>query len=218
MFSAYMLESYWSDIFRFMHHNQNQTTCVDNVYILFTHDPWWCCLVTMFLYKVCVYPCVKNKLPTILKRLGTYLFLLMIVTIVYAFTGYYYRYSVWPKIAHTWLLNILFSLVSMAVAEFVHAQSPYNMRGLLSGMHYVLLVASPIMGAWVNGFTNCSSEHCLIILHSIGGGLNIAGFLLYLVVAGRYKRRVRDEEYFPYVHIEAIYDRYLSQAESARPR
>ena len=123
----------------------------------------------------------------------------------------------WPKIAHTWLLNILLSLGFVTFSEFVCAQSPYNMRGLLSGMYSVLFSGSIIMGTWVNGLTNCSSEHCLIILHSIGGGLNIVGFLLYLVVAGRYKRRVRDEEYFPYVHIEATYDRYLSQAESARP-
>ena len=60
-------------------------------------------------------------------------------------------------------------------------------------------------------------KHCLIIPYSIGGGLSIAGFLLYLAVASKYKMRVRDEEYNPQTHIEAIYDRYLTQAENSSP-
>ena len=61
------------------------------------------------------------------------------------------------------------------------------------------------------------SNHCLIITYSIGGGLSIAGFLLYLAVASKYKMRVRDEEYNPQTHIEAIYDRYLTQAQNSSP-
>ena len=58
--------------------------------------------------------------------------------------------------------------------------------------------------------TSNYSKHGLIISYSIRSGLSIAGFLLYLVVASQYKRRVRDEEYNPQTHIEAIYDRYLT--------
>ena len=89
------------------------------------------------------------------------------------------------------------------------------MRGLLSGLYFLILCLSASLGALVyNTFLLfCYSRHCLIILYSIGGGLSIVGFLLYLVVAGRYKRRVRDEEYNPHACIEDIYDRYLTQAE-----
>ena len=212
LLSANMLGTFWVDIFEVFEH-YNQSSCLDHVYIMFTYDNWWCCLITLFVYSFCVYPCVKNKLPTILKRLGTYLFLLTIVTIVYAFSGYYFWSSMWPHFVHSWLLSSLLSLAILSSVEFVCAQSPYNVRGLLTGFYYIVLGASIVLGQTTNNFLKeDSSKQYLIILFSIGGGLSIAGFLLYLVVAGRYKMRVRDEEYFPYVHIEATYDRYLSQA------
>ena len=61
------------------------------------------------------------------------------------------------------------------------------------------------------------SKSHLIILYSVGCGSSVAGFLVYIIAACRYKRRVRDEEYHPQTHIEAIYDRYLTQAQQYGP-
>ena len=202
------------------HHNESAQICVDTVYMQFTYNHWWCICVTLFVYKVCVYPCLKNKLPSILKRVGFYLFVLLLVNITYAFINYYFSSFIWPRLVHTWLFMSLFSLLLVSSVEFVCAQSPYSMRGLLSGSLLLIMILSNTLGALVfNVFLMlCSTKHCLIIPYSIGGGLSIAGFLLYLVVAGRYKRRVRDEEYNAQTHIEAIYDRYLTQAQRSHPR
>ena len=40
----------------------------------------------------------------------------------------------------------------------------------------------------------CVGKYCSTAQYSISAGLGIAGILLHLVVAGWYKRRVRDEE------------------------
>ena len=64
--------------------------CTGSIFKIFTFSGWWCCLVTMFVYKVCVYPCFKYKLPSILKRLGSYLFFLTLFSIVYAILNYFF--------------------------------------------------------------------------------------------------------------------------------
>ena len=199
------------------HHNQSAQICMDSVYVPFSFDPWWCVVVTMFVYKSCIYPCLKNKLPGTLKRVGFFLFLLLFVNITYSFISYHFTSSVWPSLVHTWFFISLQSLSFSTSMEFVCAQSPYSMRGLLSGLYFFILCLSVSLGVLVyNTFQLlCYSKYCLIILYSIGGGLSIAGFLLYLVVAGRYKRRVRYEEYNPHVCIEDIYDRYLTQAQES---
>ena len=201
------------------HHNESAQICVDSVYMQFVYNVWWCICVTLFVYKVCVYPCLKNKLPSILKRVGFYLFVLLLNNITYSFLSYSFSSSVWPRLVHTWTFISLLSLLIVSSVEFVCAQSPYNMRGLLSGSLFLVMFLSIALGVLVFNvlLKLCSTKHCLIIWYSIGGGLSIAGFLLYLVVAGWYKRRVRDEEYNAQTHIEAIYDRYLTQAQVSHP-
>ena len=156
----------------------------------------------MFVYKVCVYPCFKYKLPSILKRLGFYLFFLTLFSVVYVIFNYYFFMSVWPHIVHTCLYGIVLSLTITSSVEFVCAQSPYSMRGLLSGLNFVMMFITIFAGMEINRISHPTNQS-VIVLYSIGGGLGIVGFLLLLVVAGRYKRRVRDEEYIPQTHIDA---------------
>ena len=197
---------------------QSVRDCKGSLHQVITYSPWWCCLVAPFVYKVCV-SCLGNRLPSMLKRLGLHLLLLTLCNILYAIIGYFVTWTEWPSIVHTWLYGFLLGLLINSSTEFVCAQSPYNMRGLISGLFFFMIILSVDFGIGVSRI--CSllnySNHCLIITYSIGGGLSIAGFLLYLAVASQYKMRVRDEEYNPQTHIEAIYDRYLTQAQSTSP-
>ena len=140
--------------------------------------------------------------------------LLTLFSVVYAIFNYYFFMSVWPNIVHTCLCGIVLSLAITSSVEFVRAQSPYSMRGLLSGLNFVMMFITIFAGMEINRISHPTNQS-VIVLYSIGGGLGIVGFLLFLVVAGRYKRRVRDEEYIPQTHIEAIYDRYLTQAQKS---
>ena len=198
--------------------NQSARDCLDSIHKVVTYSPWWCCLVALFIYKVCV-SCLSNRLPSMLKRLGLHLLLFTLCNILYAFIGYFFTSSEWPSIIHTWLYGFLLGLVVSTSTEFVCAQSPYSMRGLLSGLFFFMTFLSVDLGVDVSRicFISNFSKHGLIISYSIGGGLSIAGFLLYLVVASQYKSRVRDEEYNPHLYIEATYDRYLTQAENSSP-
>ena len=199
-------------------HNNSIKDCLDSMHEVFTISPWWCCLVALFVYKVCD-SCLKNRPPSMLKRLGFHLLLLLLCNIFYAFFGYFFSFSEWPSITHTWIYTFLLGLQIVTSTEFICAQSPYLMRGLLSGLYFLVVVLSVEFGVRVFGICSSlchsGSKNCLIIPYSIGGCLSIAGFLLYLVVAVWYKRRVRDEEYNPHVCIEDIYDRYLTQAQES---
>ena len=189
--------------------------CLDSLYMPLMYGEWFCAFITLFVYTVFVYPCFKYRLPSILKRLGFYLFLLLFFNIFYSFTHYYFYLSNWPDIVHNWLYIPLLSLMLTSSIEFLCAQSPYNIRGLLSGINCCMLFLSASIGILVH--KSLDSKSHLIILYSLGCGLNVGGFLLYMIAACRYKRRVRDEEYHPQTHIEAIYDRYLTQAQQYGP-
>ena len=189
--------------------------CLDSLYQPFMYGEWFCAFTTLFVYTICVYPCFKYRLPSILKQLGFYLFLLLFFNIFYSFTHYYFYLSNWPEIVHNWLYIPFLTLMLTSSIEFLCAQSPYNIRGLLSGINWFMLFLSGSIGILV--LKSLDSKSHLIILYSVGCGISVAGFLLYMIAACRYKRRVRDEEYHPQTHIEAIYDRYLTQAQQDGP-
>ena len=106
--------------------NQSARDCQGSIHEVFTYSPWWCCLVALFVYKVCV-SCLGNRLPSMLKRLGLNLLLLTLCNILYAITGYFVTWTEWPSIVHTWLYGFLLGLLINSSIEFVCAQSPYSM-------------------------------------------------------------------------------------------
>ena len=102
----------------------------------------------------------------------------------------------------------------MACFEFICAQAPYNMRGLLNG--YIQLVIWAAFGA---GYTfpwyfskHCLAPTCSLVSASVGVAVSIFAFLLYLIIALCYKRRVRDDIDTPHQWVEEVYDRYLTAA------
>ena len=99
------------------------------------------------------------------------------------------------------------------ITQFVCAQSPYYMRGLLAGYSIFLHLVSIGLGMALFKLIDMlckSTEYNDIIQWSVAAGIGLVGFTLHCVVAHKYKRRVRDEEYDPHRVIEEVYDRYLS--------
>ena len=154
-----------------------------------------------------------------LKRLGIFLFLLSLTNVTYIHYWLFFQVVTLAPYCPYFAIQLAdlsyshyFSRVCVCPVSIQYARTSLRKLLLLS-----LFVCYSGHASLECLFRNLSLKHCLIIPYSIGGGLSIAGFLLYLVVAGRYKRRVRDEEYNPQTHIEAIYDRYLSQAQASLP-
>ena len=107
--------------------------------------------------------------------------------------------------------GLLFQVLLTSVLEFMCAQSPYNMRGLLVSFIVVWVFISATLGATFHS-SLCTKRLCSLIIFSAETALCLIGFILFCVVARWYKRRVRDDEYSPQIVIEEVYDRYLTAA------
>ena len=125
-----------------------------------------------------------------------------------------------------WIVLVLFYSVSgilvqvllTSLFEFMCAQSPYNMRGLLLSLFVPLVhIASTLTSDFVHSLIpkTCFTEPwCSLTLISVKMVLCLIAFLMFCVVARWYKMRVRDETYSTQQVVEEVYDRYLTAAAS----
>ena len=190
------------------------SSCVCTVFSKFTYSPFWCFLVTVLLYKFVIYSLCKHSLGSSLKRNGVLTFLACVFNIsfsVISIVRLSKPVSPWPFVAYSILSCAVISLFLIFTVEFVCAQSPYGMRGLLSGFAFFTIYLSCQLGFLISLiFTHyCNTNNCKIVQYIIGAGFSAVGFLLYVVVARKYKLRVREEGYDLYQHITDIYCRYL---------
>ena len=118
-------------------------------------------------------------------------------------------------------------LVIATVLEFISAQSPQSMKGLLVGVFFAIrglfqflnsiaIVPLSLKHPWASGemlenppVTNCGFVY---LLFTCVAGL--IGLVLFLAAARRYKYRERNEGLFSQHDVEEIYDRYITQSSS----
>jgi dipeptide/tripeptide permease len=116
-------------------------------------------------------------------------------------------------------------LVIATVLEFISAQSPQSMKGLLVGVFFAIrglfqflnsiaIIPLSLKRPWASGemlenppVTNCGFVY---LLFTCVAGL--IGLVLFLAAARRYKYRERNEGLFCQQDVEEIYDRYITQA------
>ncbi len=159
----------------------------------------------------------SNRLPSILKCIGIisfFVFLLNCVKLVLATAIFSYSLdlSPWLNIAYSVLFSSIFVFLLTSVLEFVCAQSPYKMRGLLLGYVVLLGLISIFVCIIVKDYLEaCVWPYCHITERSLGTALSLVGFVLHCLLATWYKRRVREEDYDVHRVVEEVYDRYLSQ-------
>ena len=170
------------------------------------------------VYEFVIYPLVRNKLPSILRRIGAASLLVVVLSIVSLVVSVvsYYNSAVDSLVWRDILLQVMKGLLTMVLMssalEFVCAQSPYNMRTLVIGYTTLLLLLSISIGSLPRKVfvRHCTVTYCSIILNSITFSLAVIGFLLHCILARWYKRRVRDDIYTPHRLVEEVCDRYLS--------
>ena len=177
--------------------------CASSFVYIFTWSPCWCAMVAMLLTEFVVYPLVKMEPPSLLKRIGIVLFFILlgsialfVAQIVNYFTGI--QHHIWHQVAYSVYVGVmdLYLLISITL-QFVCAQSPYNMRGLLSGYSICMHLVSFGVGGLVYRLIVLifSGDYHVLINASAGVVLGLIGFVLHCVLARWYKRRVRDEDY-----------------------
>ena len=191
------------------------SACTSNLLYIFTYSPFWCAMIVTLFTEFIAYPLVKRS-PSILKCIGIVCFIILLVTagFLIALVINHSHLTQWMEILYSVFFGSFDMLKFTFTTQFVCAQSPYNMRGLLSGYSIFLNLASIGLGTALFRFIGAlckSTEYYKIIQWSMGAGIDLVGFTLHCVLAHKYKRRVRDEEYDPHRVIEEVYDRYLSQ-------
>ena len=126
------------------------------------------------------------------------------------------------------LLGIGPLMVIATTLEFISAQSPQSMKGLLVGVFFairglfqflnsIIIIPLSLKQPWASRemiehppVTNCGFVY--LVLTSVTGFI---GLILFSLAAKRYKYRTRDEGIFRQHDMEEVYDRYITQAAAA---
>ena len=107
--------------------------------------------------------------------------------------------------------SVAYLLVFTTALEFICAQAPLRMKGLLIGIWYATFALQYIVAYELDEFTE--SYDTFIIFHGARAGLILFSLIMYCIVAKRYQYRLRDEVVNEQYLVEEIYERELLQAE-----
>ena len=181
----------------------------------------------IIIYEFAIYPFAVPIIPSSLKRIGATSFFTIVInglSLLFAVLDYVHKTEVTDPYDTDWFW-ILQSLISAplkiilltSAIEFVCAQSPYNMKGLMIGYMWSEYYMSNIFANIVAGImhTLCKGDKCSVIYSSVATFWSIVGFVLICLLARWYKRRVRDDIATPHKWAEDVYDRYLDQEEKS---
>ena len=164
----------------------------------------------LYFTSFLIYPILRNRLPSILKRIGIVSLLMTTFSFVFLTLEVAIHYQNDIKAISTVLIvlqastkGVLACLLGTTMLEFICAQAPYNMRGMFGGSILFIMVCT-------NSSISLFSTKISLTLYEINAGICLIGFILYCLLARWYKRRVRDEEYNVHRVVEEVYDRYLS--------
>ena len=156
----------------------------------FTYCVCWCVVIGTLVYEFVIYPFARNKLPSILKRIGTVSFVTIVLNLVSLVLSVLRLYhctvntEVWQQVVLQAMSGLLIFVLFSAVLEFVCAQSPYNMRAIVTGYATLSLIFTPIFFGCllVFGFSRVvAGLYYSIIFNSITVLLAVIGFLLHCI-------------------------------------
>ena len=118
-----------------------------------------------------------------------------------------FLWSLLPIATHA----IAYNLVFMTALEFISAQAPLKMKGLLVTFWYALSSQRYLVQAGFLFFID--KDKVVLIFHGVKASLILMSVVLYCCVAKRYRYRLRDEVVNERYLVEEVYDRELRLAE-----
>ena len=149
-----------------------------------------------------------------------------------SYTHNHHAFPTYPALNMHWAVLIVPSLflkigsllIIATTLEFISAQSPHSMKGVLIGIFFsirglfqllnsITIIPLSLKRPWAVGkmiedlpLTNCGFVY-LLLTFMVG----LTGLIMFSLAAKRYTYRVRDEGEFRQYAIEEIYDRYITQ-------
>lgn len=128
------------------------------------------------------------------------------------------RTSVYHKI----YCCVSFIIIDATVLEFIIAQSPYGMRGLLVGTFYCFrglfaFIAGVLILAFSLGYehhpqSTAALVSCGVPLYTLATFVGVVGLVCYIVIAKKYRNREREE----HVNTQAIAENYYGSIIKSR--
>ena len=218
-----------------------KTDCIQEI----SHNTIAYSTIVMFfipLYELLIYPCLRNRTPSILKSIGIGAAAVMISSL-YGIVAESLRptitndtddcrllhqshnlkaIQVSTEVPFNMLLGLTDMLLHKSYAEFICAQAPYNMNGLLIGilislyyLHYAL--GTLMYEAWRNKlFTKLNTSRCGIWFYLTTLVLAVLSSALMGLIIRWYKARERDEITRSQDLVEQVYDKYIPGTSTIR--
>ena len=204
-------------------------------------------VVAIPLYIILVYPHIKRWVPRIIYRMGigmvlkvTTVITMFIVQVLANYTASHeykclflaeYRehndnhftqtldFPTQTLIIINILNGIASPLISITVLEFISAQSPHTMKGLLLGVFYAFRGLFIILGC-VATFPFAQKKlwgdhreifDCGFSYYLSNSMFGVIGLVVFLMAARRYRNRERDDPPYSHQYAEDYYSRYASR-------
>ena len=109
------------------------------------------------------------------------------------------------------LEGLFFLLVFMTALEFICAQAPLRLKGLLVGVWYALLAIKYLLAEVPELFTVSSTSW--VIFQAVKAFFIFLSLSMYLIISKHYRYRQRDEVVNEQFLVEEIYEREIAMAE-----
>ena len=177
------------------------------------------------VYEVLIYAFFKKRIPSMLKRIGAGILLNIVLSasLLIGSTTNNERVIFVINSIKINLIDSVFTYVLLtSLLEFIYAQSPESMKGLLMAymwsVTYLSLFVAKTLSSNSLWKSKCNSYTCDVVLKSIVTFSSIIVFIIHCIVARWYKMRVREEPYHTQTAVEEIYNRYVEHNQTSQER
>ena len=122
-------------------------------------------------------------------------------------------------VIYSFIDGIASPLINITVLEFISAQSPHTMKGLLLGVFYAfrgLFFTLGCVGTFPFAQEKLWEDHrgkldCGFYYYLSNSVLGVIGLVVFLTTARRYRNRERDDRPYTHQYAEDYYSRYASR-------
>ena len=180
-----------------------------------------CFIVGLPIYHFIIYPLFYNYIPTILQRLQFGMFLVVMFYLIGAAVSVVGAEQIFNAACQMnsfdksainaqgdWMafpLNIIlafgFIITLISTVEFVYAQTPHQIKSFVMQMAFMFIISFSSLGDLVNitwlYFPGQYFPGCVFYFYLLHSIITLTSFILFLIIAKRYKLRIR-EDIVPY--------------------
>ena len=216
---------------RSLHHRTNMIECsVLDATPMLSLIVFTILLLITLLYKTFFSRFCHRCIPSMLKRIGLGLCIVLLALLVYIPIDVV-NYKTVSNCTATFEGSTTNTIVILSVRvltdtgsgiviavsmELTVAQSPVNMRGLMVGLWFCCTFVSVLLTYAIRIVLDQVHSHCVLYSHVTAVVCVLLVTAIYCVLARCYKLRVRNEVYNIHHVVATTYDRYIQQSDEYR--